>query len=115
MTPASRGIASLDPQSIDRGGGTAIRADFGGVEVKAEPRRRPGVGHGPEERAVSAALEDEFGFAPVQAVSFEDLFGKSSVSAATGVYIILVTKAPYGQSDEQSLTEPERHGRRRPR
>lgn len=78
MTAASRGIAGLDARRIDGGGGgaTRIRARLGGAEVKIEtsPVTR-GVVHNPEERAVSAAVEDEFGYAAVQVVSFEDLFG----------------------------------------
>jgi hypothetical protein len=78
MTAASRGIADLDARRIDGGGGgaTRIRARLGGAEVKVEtsPVTR-GVVHDPEERAVSAAVEDEFGYAAVQVVSFEDLFG----------------------------------------
>ena len=78
MTAASRGIADLDARRIDGGGGgaTRIRARLGGADVKIEtsPVTR-GVVHDPEERAVSAAVEDEFGYAAVQVVSFEDLFG----------------------------------------
>lgn len=78
MAAASRGINGLDARRIDGGGGgaTRIRARLGGAEVKVEtsPVTR-GVVHDPEERAVSAAVEDEFGYAAVQVVSFEDLFG----------------------------------------
>ena len=78
MTAASRGIADLNARRIDGGGGgaTRIRARLGGADVKIEtsPVTR-GVVHVPEERAVSAAVEDEFGYAAVQVVSFEDLFG----------------------------------------
>jgi predicted nucleotidyltransferase component of viral defense system len=78
MTAASRGIADLDARRIDGGGSgaTRIRARLGGADVKIEtsPVTR-GVVHDPEERAVSAAVEDEFGYAAVQVVSFEDLFG----------------------------------------
>lgn len=78
MTAASRGINGLDARRIDGGGGgaTRIRARLGGAEVKVEtsPVTR-GVVHDPEERAVSTAVEDEFGYAAVQVVSFEDLFG----------------------------------------
>ncbi|MCG5517355.1 nucleotidyl transferase AbiEii/AbiGii toxin family protein [Ectothiorhodospira sp. 9100] len=31
--------------------------------------------HDPERRALSSTVEDEFGYAAVQVVSFEDLFG----------------------------------------
>ncbi|WP_338018711.1 nucleotidyl transferase AbiEii/AbiGii toxin family protein [Ectothiorhodospira sp. 9100] len=34
-----------------------------------------GVVHDPERRALSSTVEDEFGYAAVQVVSFEDLFG----------------------------------------
>lgn len=78
MTAACRGINGLDARRIDGGGGgaTRIRARLGGAEVKVEtsPVTR-GVVHDPEERVVSAAVEDEFGYAAVQVVSFEDLFG----------------------------------------
>ncbi|MCM2505244.1 nucleotidyl transferase AbiEii/AbiGii toxin family protein [Aureimonas altamirensis] len=78
MTAASRGIADLVAWRIDGGGSgaTRIRARLGGAEVKVEtsPVTR-GVVHDPEERAVSATVEDEFGYAAVQVVSFEDLFG----------------------------------------
>lgn len=78
MAAASHGIAGLEARRIDGGGGgaTRIRARLGAAEVKVEtsPVTR-GVVHDPEERAVSAAVEDEFGYAAVQVVSFEDLFG----------------------------------------
>ncbi|SEL16686.1 nucleotidyl transferase AbiEii/AbiGii toxin family protein [Ectothiorhodospira marina] len=58
------------------GGATRIRAQLDGAEVKIEisPVTR-GVVHDPERRAVSSTVEDEFGYAAVQVVSFEDLFG----------------------------------------
>lgn len=78
MIAASRAITDLDTRRIDGGGGGATRflARLGAAEVKVEtsPVTR-GVVHDPEQRAVSAAVEDEFGFAEVQVVSFEDLFG----------------------------------------
>jgi predicted nucleotidyltransferase component of viral defense system len=78
MAAASRGIAGLDARRIEGGGGSAtrIRARLKGAEVKIEtsPVTR-GVVHDPERRAVSAAVEDEFGYAALQVVSFEDLFG----------------------------------------
>lgn len=69
-------LAGLDALRIDGGGGaTRIRARLGGAEVKIETSTvTRGVVHEPEERAVSAAVEDEFGYAAVQVVSFEDLF-----------------------------------------
>ncbi len=66
ITAASRGIADLDARRIDGGGGD--------VKIETSPVTR-GVVHDPEERAVSAAVEDEFGYAAVQVVSFEDPFG----------------------------------------
>lgn len=78
MAAASRGIAGLDARRIEGGGGSAtrIRARLKGAEVKIEtsPVTR-GVVHDPERRAVAAAVEDEFGYAALQVVSFEDLFG----------------------------------------
>ncbi|WP_457811899.1 nucleotidyl transferase AbiEii/AbiGii toxin family protein [Sinorhizobium meliloti] len=78
MHAASRGIAGLDARRIEGGGGgaTRIRARLKGAEVKIEtsPVTR-GVVHDPEKRAVSAAVEDEFGYAAMLVVSFEDLFG----------------------------------------
>lgn len=78
MTAAGKGIAGLDARRIEGGGGgtTRFRARLGTAEIKVEtsPVTR-GVVHNPERRAVSAAVEDEFGFAEMQVVSFEDLFG----------------------------------------
>jgi hypothetical protein len=78
MTAASRGISGLDARRIDggSGGATRILARLGNAEVKIEtsPVMR-GVVHEPERRSVSPTVEDEFGFAEVQVVSFEDLFG----------------------------------------
>jgi len=75
---ANGGIAGLDARRIAGGGGgaTRIRARLGGAEVKIEtsPVTR-GVVHAPEPRDVSPAVEDEFGYASIQVVSFEDLFG----------------------------------------
>jgi len=49
---------------------------MGGAEIKIEtsPVTR-GVVHDPETLSVSEAVEDEFGYADMQIVSFEDLFG----------------------------------------
>lgn len=78
MAAATGGIKGLDAQRIAGGGGgaTRIRARLNGAEVKIEtsPVTR-GVVHDPETRSVSAAVEEEFGFASIQVVSFEDLFG----------------------------------------
>ncbi|PZV37032.1 nucleotidyl transferase AbiEii/AbiGii toxin family protein [Mesorhizobium kowhaii] len=78
VAAASRGIPRLDARRIEGGGGgaTRIKARLDGAEVKIEtsPVTR-GVVHDPERREVSAAVEDEFGYASIQVVSFEDLFG----------------------------------------
>jgi predicted nucleotidyltransferase component of viral defense system len=78
MIAANRGMADLDARRIEGGGGgaTRIRARLGAAEVKIEtsPVTR-GVVHEPELRAVSGAVEEEFGFAEIKVVSFEDLFG----------------------------------------
>lgn len=78
VAAATRGIPGLDARRIDGGGGgaTRIRARLDGAEVKIEtsPVTR-GVVHDPDKRSVSPAVEDEFGFASIQVVSFEDLFG----------------------------------------
>ncbi|WP_312887681.1 nucleotidyl transferase AbiEii/AbiGii toxin family protein [Rhizobium laguerreae] len=74
---ANGGIPGLDARRIAGGGGaTRIRARLKGDEVKVEtsPVMR-GVVHDPEQRDVMPAVEDEFGYASIQVVSFEDLFG----------------------------------------
>lgn len=72
------GIKGARTQRIQGGGGGATRvlARFDGAEVKIEtsPVMR-GVVHDPEIRSVSDAVEDEFGYAEMQIISFEDLFG----------------------------------------
>ena len=72
------GIVGAKTQRIKGGGGGATRllARMGGVEIKIEtsPVTR-GVVHDPETLSVSEAVEDEFGYAEMQIVSFEDLFG----------------------------------------
>ena len=72
------GIAGAKTQRIKGGGGGATRilARLGGAEIKIEtsPVTRGAV-HEPETRAVSEAVEDEFGYAEMQIVAFEDLFG----------------------------------------
>ncbi|MBS3666316.1 nucleotidyl transferase AbiEii/AbiGii toxin family protein [Halomonas boliviensis] len=71
-------IAGAKTQRIKGGGGGATRllARMGGAEIKIEtsPVTR-GVVHDPETLSVSEAVEDEFGYADMQIVSFEDLFG----------------------------------------
>lgn len=58
------------------GGATRLLASFAGADVKIEtsPVMR-GVVHDPEIREVTAPVEDEFGYAAIQVVSFEDLYG----------------------------------------
>lgn len=72
------GINGARAQRILGGGGGATRvlARLGGAEIKIEtsPVTR-GVVHDPEIRSVSEAVADAFGYAEMQIVSFEDLFG----------------------------------------
>ncbi|WP_148253392.1 nucleotidyl transferase AbiEii/AbiGii toxin family protein [Aidingimonas lacisalsi] len=72
------GIPNSNTQRIRGGSGGATRllVRRGGVEIKIEtsPVTR-GVVHDPEFLAVSDAVQDEFGYADIQVVSFEDLFG----------------------------------------
>ena len=72
------GIAGAKAQRIAGGGGGATRvlARLGRAEIKIEtsPVTR-GVVHDPEQREVSDAVEEEFGYATMNIVSFEDLFG----------------------------------------
>ena len=72
------GIAGAKAQRIAGGGGGATRvlARLGRAEIKIEtsPVTR-GVVHDPEHRDVSEAVEDAFGYAEMNIVSFEDLFG----------------------------------------
>lgn len=58
------------------GGATRLLASFASADVKIEtsPVMR-GVVHDPENREVTAPVEDEFGYAAIQVVSFEDLYG----------------------------------------
>jgi hypothetical protein len=78
VAAANSAIPGLDARRIAGGGGgaTRIRARLGGADVKIEtsPVTR-GVVHDPELRNVSQSVEDEFGYASIQVVSFEDLFG----------------------------------------
>ncbi|WP_280554044.1 nucleotidyl transferase AbiEii/AbiGii toxin family protein [Halomonas sp. 25-S5] len=77
-TAIERGIRGAQTQRIKGGGGGATRvlARLNGAEIKIEtsPVTR-GVVHDLETRSVSEAVEDEFGYAEIQVVSFEDLFG----------------------------------------
>jgi len=71
-------IMGAKAQRIQGGGGGATRvlARLEGVEIKIEtsPVTR-GVVHDPETRAISDVVADRFGYAEMQIVSFEDLFG----------------------------------------
>ena len=57
------------------GGETRVLARLGNAEIKIEtsPVMR-GVVHEPEQREVSEAVQERYGYAEVQVVSFEDLF-----------------------------------------
>jgi predicted nucleotidyltransferase component of viral defense system len=73
-----RTIPGARAQRIAGGGdgATRILARLGQTEIKVEtsPVTR-GVVHDPEWREVSEPVQNEFGFAEIQVVSFEDLFG----------------------------------------
>lgn len=73
-----RNLRGVTVQRIAGGGNndTRVLVRQGGAEIKIEtsPVAR-GTVHPPELRRVSEAVEDEFGFAEMQVVSFEDLFG----------------------------------------
>ncbi|PRY68267.1 nucleotidyl transferase AbiEii/AbiGii toxin family protein [Halomonas ventosae] len=85
-TTIERAIRGAQAQRIQGGGGGATRllARLDGAEIKIEtsPVTR-GVVHNPEIRSVSEAVEDEFGYAEILVVSFEDLFG-GKLHAAVG-------------------------------
>jgi hypothetical protein len=71
-------VPNARAQRIAGGGGgdTRILASRGATEVKIEtsPVAR-GVVHAPALRSVADSVEDRFGFAETQVVSFDDLFG----------------------------------------
>ncbi len=73
-----RNLRGASVQRIAGGGNidTRILVRQGNAEIKIEtsPVARCTV-HPPERRRVSASVEDAFGFAEMQVVSFEDLFG----------------------------------------
>ncbi|MBY5928223.1 nucleotidyl transferase AbiEii/AbiGii toxin family protein [Halomonas sp. DP8Y7-3] len=75
-TAIERGIRGARTQCIRGGDATRVLARLGGAEIKIEtsPVTR-GVVHDPQVHSVSEAVEDEFGYAEIQIVSFEDLFG----------------------------------------
>ncbi|MCK5800762.1 MAG: nucleotidyl transferase AbiEii/AbiGii toxin family protein [Deltaproteobacteria bacterium] len=72
-----RGLRQGQAHRIAGGGGgdTRLLVTQGRARIKIEtsPVAR-GVVHAPELRQVTAAVEDEFGFAEIRVVSFEDLF-----------------------------------------
>jgi len=74
----AKGIGGAHARRISGGGGgeTRIQVVLNGVAIKIEtsPVMR-GVVHNPEIRTVSEIVENDFGFAEIQVVSFEDLFG----------------------------------------
>jgi len=74
----SSGIQGAQAHRIQGGGGgdTRLQVRHGRAEIKIEtsPVTR-GVVHEPERRIVTDAVEEEFGFAEIQVVAFEDLFG----------------------------------------
>lgn len=71
------GIRGAKSQRIQGGGGGATRLlarlDNAEIKIETSPVTR-GVVHDPEVRTVSAAVEDAYGYAEMQIVSFEDLF-----------------------------------------
>ena len=73
-----RNLRGVSVQRIAGGGNndTRVLVRQGNAEIKIEtsPVAR-GTAHPPERRRVSAAVEDAYGFAEMQVVSFEDLFG----------------------------------------
>ena len=78
VTSIEKGIAGAKARRIEGGGGGATRlaARLGAAEIKIEtsPVTR-GVIYSPELMTVSDAVQEEFGFAETQVVSFEDLYG----------------------------------------
>lgn len=78
VTSIEKGIAGAKARRIEGGGGGATRlaARLGTAEIKIEtsPVTR-GVIHSPKLMTVSDAVQEEFGFAETQVVSFEDLYG----------------------------------------
>lgn len=69
-------IKGANCRRIQRGGAIRFHVRSDGVEIKVEtsPVAR-GVVRAPEVRSVTAAAERAFGFAKMQVVAFEDLFG----------------------------------------
>lgn len=77
-TAIEDGIKGAKSRRVAGGGGGATRIlarlDKAEIKIETSPVMR-GVVHDPETRSVSEAVEDAFGFAEMQIVSFEDLFG----------------------------------------
>ena len=71
-------LRGVNVQRIAGGGNNhtrlLVRQGIAEIKVETSPVAR-GTVHPPERRRVSAAVEDNFGFAEMQVVSFEDLFG----------------------------------------
>ena len=71
-------LRGVNVQRIAGGGNNdtrlLVRQGIAEIKVETSPVAR-GTVHSPERRRVSAAVEDKFGFAEMQVVSFEDLFG----------------------------------------
>ena len=78
VTSIEKGVAGAKARRIEGGGGGATRlaVRLGAAEIKIEtsPVTR-GVIHPPKLMTVSDAVQDAFGFAETQVVSFEDLYG----------------------------------------
>lgn len=72
------GIVGAKTQRIKGGGGGATRLlarlDHAEIKIETSPVAR-GVVHEPQMRSVSDTVEDDFGYAEMRIVSFEDLFG----------------------------------------
>ncbi|MYH57474.1 MAG: nucleotidyl transferase AbiEii/AbiGii toxin family protein [Boseongicola sp. SB0675_bin_26] len=75
-SPEQSRTASRAQRILGGGGATRVLARLDGVEIKIEtsPVTR-GVVHDPEVRPVPEEVADAFGYAEMQVVSFEDLFG----------------------------------------
>jgi len=70
-------VKGAQAQRIAGGGGgetrVLARLDHAEVKIETSPVTR-GIVHEPELREVSEAVQDQYGFAEIQVVSFEDLF-----------------------------------------
>lgn len=77
-------ISDVRVSHIAGGGGMATRLQVqqGSAKIKIEtsPVLR-GVVHNPQTMAVTEAVEDAFGFAEIQVVSFEDLYAGKIIAA----------------------------------